>query len=392
MPIILGPNSFGRRRFRTAVTIGALIVDLWVWGGDTTTITGGHVPALLIVAVACVAYSCLAIWSSALPGYVALLLLSCIGLLVPSINSFAGYLLALFLMARTMRRTPALLALLGSVVPVTVNTWVTSQLHSNPDVAFLLTNAGLWTLLILAIWAFGRIIAYSDRRLRTERKWAKDARSDAIAVERLRISRDIHDIVAHSLTGIILQAAGARNGLAHNTASRQELDRALETIQTAGEQSMRELHRLLGLLRDADDTNARPSGIEQVVSLIQAAQMSGFDVTSRVSGDPTELDPSIGHTVYRVVQEGLSNAMKHGGAGAHIEVRCDWLPESLAVSVRNTTGIEAAPPLSGGFGLIGLRERISVCAGTLEAGPTTNGFLLHATVPTNPGQSPEEQR
>ena len=391
MPLTVGPGATRWHLVRSAVAAGALAVDLWVWGGDTEMFSGGEASAAVIVAVAVAAYSCLAVWRSALPGYLALWPLSFAGMLVPSIDTFAGYLVALFLMARTMPRPVALMALVGSAAPIAVNTLTASHFHPGADLVFLLTNAGLWTLLMLATWTIGRVLARSDRRLTTERQWADDARSEALAVERLRISRDIHDIVAHSLTGIVLQAAGARAGLARDTASRQDIDRALESIQSAGEQSMRELHRLLGMLRETDETEARGDGIGEIGQLIDAARMSGVDVVSQASGEPVELDPSIAHTVYRVVQEGLSNAMKHGGAGARIEVTCDWLPDALAVTVRNSAGLGSSSAPSGGFGLVGLRERVSVSGGTLEAGPTANGYLLHATLPTNTRHASKER-
>lgn len=189
----------------------------------------------------------------------------------------------------------------------------------------------------------------------------------------------------------MLQAAGARAGLARGTASRDDLGLAFESIQNAGEQSMRELHRLLGMLREPKE-QAQADGVEQLARLVDSARSSGFDVVADVSGAAVELDPSIAHTAYRVVQEGLSNAMKHGGDGTRIEVTCDWLPGSLVVAVRNTAGVTAVSAPSGGFGLVGLRERVSVSGGTLEAGPTPQGYLLQATLPTAVHSPSEEAR
>lgn len=388
MPVILGTAGPSRRRLSRAVAATlALIVDLWIWGGGTQTIFGGQVPALLIVGITSTGYACLVIWRSVVPGYVALWLLSLGGLLVPTVDNSAGFLLALYLVARTMSRRAALLALGGAVVPIAVKGVAAAFLHPQSGPLFILTNVGLWALLTISVWVFGRIISGDARRLATERQWAHDARSEAITVERLRLSREIHDIVAHSLTGIILQAAGARSGLARGTASDLDVDRALESIQTAGEQSMRELHRLLGMLRENDRRGVGANGIEQIGELLDVARESGFQVASSSSGTPVELDQSVAHTAYRIVQEGLSNAMKHGGVGARIEVGCDWLPGSVALTIRNTAGPSAQRPPSGGFGLVGLRERVSVCGGTLEAGRTGDGFLLHATLPTNAASS-----
>ncbi len=371
----------GQRIVRGLLALAALLVDLWVWGGDAHTWDGGQADRVLIVSVAVLGYSCLVIWRSPTPGYLALWLLSLGGLLVPSVQSFAGYLVALFWMAWMMPRPVAALALAGSAVPITVNTLTVWMLTDGPDVLFLGINIGLWTLLMLVAWLVGRLLARGDHRLATQRQWAEDAQTAALAAERLRISREIHDTVAHSLTGIVLQAAGARSGLARDATTKDELDQALGTIQRAAEQSMRELHRLLGMLRETEEAETR-GGTEQLGALIESAREAGLDVVAQGSGEPVELDPSIAHTAYRVVQEGLSNVMKHGGAGARVEVVLDWLPESLAITVRNKAGIAQPGAPSGGFGLIGLRERVSVIGGALQSGPTADGYLLHADLPT----------
>lgn len=395
MPIIDGARgAVGGRLLRAGLVAVAFAIDLWVWGGDTQTRQGGQAPAALIVVVSAVCYGCLAAWRSPLPGYIALWLLALAGMLVPSVESFAGYLLALFLMARMMPRPMALLALAASAAPVAVNTLTGASFHEDSDASFVLINAGLWVLLFLAAWVTGRVLARHDQHLATERRWAEDARTEALAVERLRISRDIHDIVGHSLTGIVLQAAGARAGLTRGTASADDLEHALASIQDAGEQSMRELHRLVGMLRETDQEEALAEGTAQLTGLVESARMSGFDVVTQVSGERLELDPSIARTAYRVVQEGLSNAMKHGGDGTRIEVTCDWSAGALTVTVRNTAGVAApsAQTLSGGFGLVGLRERVSVSGGTLTCGPTGHGYVLQAKLPTSIHHLSKEDR
>ncbi|KAA9392906.1 hypothetical protein FCK90_14965 [Kocuria coralli] len=382
LPVIaVRPFPRGQRAVRAVVVAAALVVDLWVWGGDTETWDGGRAPATLIVAVMAASHLCLVLWRSPVPGYAALWLLSLSGMWVPAVETFAGYLVALYLMARMTDRHVAVAALMGSVVPIAANTASGASFHENVDAVFLLMNSGLWVLLMLSVWGVGRVIARSDLRLTTERRWAEETTAEALAMERLRLSRELHDIVAHSLTGIVLQSAGARAGLVRGTAQGHQVEEALQNIQTAAEQSMRELHRLLGMLREPGQPDAQGDGIEQVDGLIATARASGLDVVVRTSGDPLALDPSIAHTVYRVVQEGLSNAMKHSGDGSRVEVTTDWAPETLAVSVMSTSGLSSPAAPSGGFGLVGLRERVVVSGGTFEAGPTAQGFLLHTTLP-----------
>lgn len=371
------------RVVRIALVAAAFAVDMWIWGGDARAWDGRALPAWLIVVVAMIPYVVLASWRSPLPGYVAMWTLSLAGVLVPAMESFAGFLLALFLMARLATPRLAVAALVAAAAPVGANTLTDASFHDEDVAFFVLVSIGLWSLAVLAVWSAGRVLARGDSRLATERRWAEQARDEALAAERLRISRELHDIVAHSLTGIVLQAAGARTGLTRGTASAHDLDGALAGIQNTGEQSMRELHRLLGILRSDDDTLVRHDGVEQLGALVESARGAGLDVVLRVDGEPVGLDPSIAHTVYRVVQEGLSNAMKHAGAGARVEVICDWHPDRLTVSVRSAAGIGApAAGPSGGFGLLGLRERVGVSGGTLEAGPTPLGYLLVARLPT----------
>ncbi|MDF1487409.1 sensor histidine kinase [Tessaracoccus caeni] len=289
--------------------------------------------------------------------------------------------MALFLMAWLTPRRVAMVALAGSVVPVGVNFYLVSSLPNWNQPTLLVLNTILWVLPMLASWFAGRALARGERRLVTQRDWAKDAQAEALVAERLRISREIHDTVAHSLTGIVLQAAGARAGLSRGGASKEELEEALGSIQSAAEQSMRELHRLLGMLRESEDAELKAVGVGQLGELVDSARTAGLDVIFEISGEPVELDPSISHTVYRVVQEGLSNVMKHAGSGARVTVVLDWMPQNLAITVRNTSGLGSSKAPSGGFGLVGLRERVSVSGGSLEAGPTADGYLLHAHLP-----------
>lgn len=378
------------RLVRSALVAVALVIDLLIWGGDTQTVWGGNAPPWLIAVLLCSSSACLLIWRSPLLGYGAQWLFMLVSSLVPAAESFAGFLLALFLVARISSRRWAVTALIAAVVPLAVSTRADAG-HFGEDTAFFLTvNIGLWLLLTIAVWSAGRAFGHSSRRLRTERQWAREAREEAIALERLRLSRELHDIVAHSLTGIILQAAGARAVLARGTAGKEELDTTLQQIGAYGEQSMRELHRMLGVLRASGASSPLTSGLDEVDGLYRAARESGLEVVARTAGEPVTADPSIAHTAYRLIQEGLSNALKHGGAGAKAEVLSEWESAVLTITVRSTTGITTAAVPSGGFGIAGLRERVSVCGGSLEAGPTAHGYLLRARLPLS-GQSVQEQ-
>lgn len=376
--------------FRGLATTVVLAIDLLIWGGLSATWSGVDLSPWAVVAVVAVmvlAYGCLALFRSALPGYLAVLGVVLCSLVVPAIETFAGFAMALFLLARQADRRLALLGLAGAAVPITLNTATAHHFAASPGAQYLLVTASLWTLLYLAAWVAGRMLAASDGRLSHERRRASEARQEALAEERRRISRELHDNVAHSLTAIVLQAAGARTGLTRQSASTDDLVRSLQGIESTAAQSMRELHRMLGILRSPAPEGAPPSGllgVEDIDGLIRSGQDSGLDLLLSTTGTPVPLDPSVSHTAYRVVQEGLANTMKHAGAGTAARVVLEWRPATVVVTVHNGPGPRPQPTVSGGFGLTGLRERVDVVGGTLQAGPTEDGYLLQATVPVTP--------
>jgi signal transduction histidine kinase len=199
--------------------------------------------------------------------------------------------------------------------------------------------------------------------------------ADAVRAERLRLARELHDIVAHSVTLMILQAAGAR---AVAGAGDERVCRSLSVIEEAGGQAMAELHRLLGLLRSADpdsDSTAVDSHLRvgDVAQLVELAHAAGQQVQLSVDGAGGQLDPSVDLAAFRVVQEGLTNAAKHG-AGAATTVRLTWRKDSLHIeicnSVSDTSRDRAAMArLSSGLGVQGLR------------GPVPGGYQLVAELP-----------
>ena len=200
--------------------------------------------------------------------------------------------------------------------------------------------------------------------------------------ERLRLARDLHDIVSHSVSAMLLQAAGAKAVAQHND---ERVLSALTSIERTGVQAMRELHRLLGLLRedDAATVDVESSSLRYLDSLVKSTRRTGLAVHLRVDGDPVDLDPSVDLAAYRVVQESLSNVMKHGGSAAEATIDLSWLPDSLRVRVRSVTGFVdgEGPPVPSGFGLRGLRDRVELLGGDLETGEIPGGYLTSATLP-----------
>lgn len=308
-----------------------------------------------------------------------------------------GIVVALYAVALHRSRRVSLLALLVSCIPLglqltaILNANESLKVHTPFEVFFtngaLLVGAAGWA------WGLGRVNQASQRRvqdLEREREAAWEA--DVLATERRRIARELHDIVSHSVTVIVLLAAGAAR-VAHIDFT--QVTRSLAQIQTAGQQAMAELRRLLGVLEDHegarhefDDDELKPQpGLANLPELLNSLSEAGMPVAVQVEGRPAELDSGLDLTAYRIVQEGLVNVLKHGGKDANPQLRLTWEAHRLSIQIDNDTLLaKTTATLSGGRGLVGLRERAHAAGGTLCAGPRSQGgYRLTATIPLAPG-------
>jgi signal transduction histidine kinase len=212
----------------------------------------------------------------------------------------------------------------------------------------------------------------------------------AVAQERVRIARELHDIVAHSVTIMVLQAAGARRVLRGEA---PRVDQALADIESTGRQTMGELRRLLRLLATSgtyadDDLNELEPhpGLADVPGVISRVTAAGLSVEVRERGAAVPLDMSVDLAAYRMVSEALTNALKHGGAGAHAVIQLDWHEGGLTVTVtddgRGQPHAES-DTLSNRTGLLGLGERVRAIDGVLDAGPRSDGgYRISVILPT----------
>ncbi|WP_374945341.1 sensor histidine kinase [Agreia sp.] len=231
--------------------------------------------------------------------------------------------------------------------------------------------------------------------------------AQAVSLERLRIARELHDVVAHHVSVMGVQAGAARRVLHRDPAQATE---SLTAIESSAREAVEELHRMLTTLRDDSQppSGARvvggvsggavgaagtvgavdgPSthGVEQLPGLLDDARASGFGAELTVVGDPRALTALVSMTVYRVVQEAITNAIKHAGAAASIDVRLRYLEASVEVEVTDSGGLPARgiPTPGSGLGIVGMRERLTAVGGTLEAGPRARGgYLVRADIPT----------
>ena len=242
----------------------------------------------------------------------------------------------------------------------------------------------LGNLLIFGvIFALGRVVRARQKRADTlevsVREHEERARR-AVTEERARIARELHDVIAHNVSAMVLQAGAARQVLDTDPARVRD---PLLAIEHSGREAIAEMRRLLGILRENGGgalSLAPQPGIDRLGELAEQARTVGLTVDLRVEGDPTVLPTGLGLTAYRVVQESLTNAMKHAGP-AHVDVCVRHAAGELAIDVADD-GRGAERGLVGGHGLIGMRERVSVYGGRLEAGPRPEGgFRVSARLP-----------
>ena len=227
-----------------------------------------------------------------------------------------------------------------------------------------------WLVAVIAALIIVRLVV----RRRDERA-AVRAR-DAAADERARIARELHDVVGHSVSVMVVQA-GAERRVTDQESTRE----TLEQIEVSGRQALAELRRMLGVLRGGDapvDRSPAPD-LEELDALVAGVRAAGLAVDVRREGTPVPLAPGLGLTAYRIVQEGLTNALKHADA-ARVEVVVRYAPSELGIEVLDDGSGGAVN--GSGHGLAGMRERVALYGGRIEAGPRREGgFGLRARLP-----------
>jgi signal transduction histidine kinase len=213
----------------------------------------------------------------------------------------------------------------------------------------------------------------------TVREQEEHARA-ATVEERARIARELHDVIAHNVSLMVLQAGAARQVLEREPGRVRE---PLLSIEESGRQAIAEMRRLLGILRENGgplSLSPQPS-LAQLGELAESAERSGLKVDLRVQGEPDRLPPGLGLTAYRIVQEALTNAVKHARA-AHVTVEVHHRDRELELDVTDDGRATAADGPGNGHGLIGMRERVAVYGGLLDAGSRPEGgFRVHARLP-----------
>ena len=347
-----------------------------------------HLPpvALLLVALACLVLAGRSRWpltvlvisTAAVTAYTALGYESGAALLAPPI---ALYALAL--------RSSPRRAIVSAVV--TMGVLMAASAAANPFGP--ITAGGFYIIpAMFSLACFGGI-AVANRRayVSSIQARAEDAARRRIDEERLRIARELHDVVAHTMATINVQASAA----AHVAGQRpQAAVEALGVIKSVSKDGLRELRAILNVLRQTDEPDAPfpAPGLAQIGDLIASAKTAGLPVTLTVTGSPAALPDETDLAAYRIVQESLTNAIRHAGP-ASATVSLNFTGTELAIEVAdNGLGSPAAAASGGGHGLPGMRERAASIGGTVDAGPAAGGgFRVTARLPLG-GQPPEGGR
>jgi signal transduction histidine kinase len=305
----------------------------------------------------------------------------------PPIGSDLAILVMLYTLAAYRPRrvsVPGLIVCLaGSAMAVAV--WA----HGLAVLDRLLLATVIFSGTALVAWVLGDSMRYrrayltalEDRAARLERERDQQALI-ATAAERARIARELHDVIAHNVSVMVVQADGAGYVL------RTDPDRvaeALAAISHTGRKALSEMRRLLGVLRSGDERAglAPLPGLDQLRELVEQARHAGMSVSFSLDGPPRPLPAGAELAAYRVVQESLTNTRKHGGLGAAAAVSLRYEPDALLLQVTDDgLGAAAAAADEPGHGLTGMRERIEMYGGTIEAGPLPDGgYQVTARLP-----------
>jgi signal transduction histidine kinase len=303
-----------------------------------------------------------------------------LGLDLPAYMLGPGILIAVYTVASALERPRSLPALLVVELVMVILILVGP---SFPDYGSL----ALFALLIGAAWFLGDVV----RRWRTaamqhEQRAAElaAAREElarrAVSEERLRIARELHDVVAHSMTVVALQAGSGRLAGREDPEAAQQ---ALETIEKSSREALADMRRLVGVLREGEDSLTEPApGLDDIERLVEEVGGAGLDVEVSRSGPLERVPPGMALAAYRVAQEALTNVVRHAGVD-RAELTLEASDGALLIVVGNGPPIRPVEPIEGGgHGISGMEERASLYGGSLEAGSTSDGgYRIEARFP-----------
>jgi signal transduction histidine kinase len=302
------------------------------------------------------------------------------------LRSSGGPLVAIYTIGERVPRRWGLPLLAGVLIAIGA---VMARHIGLPDGLQSLIQTGLF---FAAAWFIGdsvRIRALYTRALEEkaallEREREERARR-AILEERERIARELHDAVTHHVSVMVIQAGGALRSLDPRP---EEARTALRAIEATARQALTDMRRMLGIL--GGETQGPPPSLDRLGDLLEQVRSAGMAVELSVDGEPRELEPGLELSAYRIIQEGLTNSLKHAGGGrARVTLR--YGPRSLEVAIDDERGRDAPSALEPeheGRGLIGMRERVAMFRGRFSAQPTATGFRVTAVLPVDEAVTP----
>lgn len=368
-----------------AVLLTISLVDIWAASSPRDPVTATATAVLLAVAVAVRRRWLLLALGGVLTGYaVRIGILGLHGGNGPS--GIEGSLMALLVFYGAGAYLEGALSVMALAVGL-VLTSLSAVGVPGPFVANL-----VWDDAVVALmpWFVGRMVSERQDRARRARERAEqlDAEHEghtrvAALAERARLAREIHDVVAHSVSVMVIQAGGARSVMDGEPLRAQE---ALLSVERAGREALAEMRRLLGVLGDGERMRelAPQPGIDDLGELIARTRAAGLPASMSVVGQPVDVPPGLSLCAYRVVQEALTNTLRHAGV-ARAEVLVRWGEDVLELEVADDgPGLptEAVGMGGGGHGIIGMRERAALHGGQVESGPAPGGgFSVRALIP-----------
>jgi signal transduction histidine kinase len=355
--------------------------DRYGWAGLET-------PAAVIIGAGALAIP-IVYYRRRAPAAVCLLLAAYAVLLTIAVGSrpLVTLLVALYAAAVWESKRRALQCLAAILIAHAVATGYEASLSGpGPRPFAVIAVATVYVLLDIATWAAGRRSAAARQRAEYLEASRAATAAEAVQVERQRIGRELHDIVAHSISLIAIQAAGAARVIRRDPVRAEQ---SMESISDLSQQAIVELRRMLTLIEGADvetdsaSTEEIPDLILGLYRLIAQVGETGRQVALTVTGTAAPLDPSVRLAAYRITQEALTNAVKHGSPTSQIDLAVTWAADQLDLQISNRVAASAGPPtLSTGRGLYGLRERARLLGGQLTTSSTDSTFIIAATLPT----------
>jgi len=269
-----------------------------------------------------------------------------------------------------------LAVVLGSMATIILN----RPGHSPGEVVFIPLLFGIAWLAGFALNARAEQADAAEARAAQAERERETAARIAVAEERARIARELHDIVAHAVSVMVLQVGAVRHKLPEELADESD---ALRGVEGAGRTALAEMRRLLAAMRDdGDDLELGPQpGLDSVASLVAEVERAGLPVALHVEGETVALPRAVELSAYRIVQEALTNALKHAHA-SRADVTLRYGPDELRIEVRDDGSGGGATSNGPGYGLVGVRERVKIYGGTMTAGTAPDGgFVLDARLP-----------